>query len=73
MTLFGLHCPPGCSGRPVDAALDHARSLDSVLAEPIEDCLLRDADGRPCLEAKTPVDLDAELRDCPAATSSTAT
>ena len=36
-------------------------SLDTVLAEPIEDCLLPDADGRPCVEAKTPLDLEAEL------------
>ena len=32
-----------------------------MLAEPIEDCLLRDADGEPCLEAKTPLDLEDEL------------
>jgi len=36
-------------------------SLNSVLAEPIEDCLLRDAPGRPCVEAKTPLDLEREL------------
>ena len=36
-------------------------SLNSVLAEPIEDCLLRDAAGNPCVEAKTPLDLEAEL------------
>ena len=29
-----------------------------MLAEPIEDCLLRAPDGAPCLEAKTPVDLE---------------
>ena len=37
------------------------RSLNSVLAEPIEDCLLLDHDGRPCLEALTPVELEAQL------------
>ena len=37
------------------------RSLNSVLAEPIEDCLLTAADGEPCLEARTPVELEAEL------------
>jgi phytoene dehydrogenase-like protein len=36
-------------------------SINSVLAEPIEDCLLRDGDGAPCLEAHTPVELEAEL------------
>ena len=29
--------------------------------EPIEDCLLRTPDGEPCLEAKTPLDLEREL------------
>jgi phytoene dehydrogenase-like protein len=37
------------------------RSLDSVLAEPIEDCLWRTPDGEPCLEARTPPELEAEL------------
>jgi phytoene dehydrogenase-like protein len=37
------------------------RSLDSVLAEPILDCAWRDPDGRPCIEARTPLDLEAEL------------
>jgi phytoene dehydrogenase-like protein len=36
-------------------------SLNSVLAEPIEDCLLRDADGRLCIETKTSMDLEATL------------
>jgi phytoene dehydrogenase-like protein len=36
-------------------------SLNSVLAEPIEDCLWCDADGNPCLEALTPVELESEL------------
>ena len=34
------------------------RSLDSVLAEPVEDVLLRDADGNPCIEVRSPVDLE---------------
>jgi phytoene dehydrogenase-like protein len=32
-----------------------------VLAEPIEDCLLPMPDGAPCLEVKSPLDLEAEL------------
>jgi phytoene dehydrogenase-like protein len=32
-----------------------------VLAEPIEDCLLIAPDGTPCLEAKSPLDLEDEL------------
>lgn len=36
-------------------------SLNSVLAEPIEDCLLVDAHGQPCIEAKTTLDLEHGL------------
>ncbi|MFF1733274.1 FAD-dependent oxidoreductase, partial [Streptomyces sp. NPDC058247] len=36
--------------------------LDAQLAEPIGDCLALDADGRPCIEAKTPLDLERDLR-----------
>jgi len=37
------------------------RSLDSVLAEPIESVILRDRNGDRCLEARTPLDLEADL------------
>ncbi|SKC67143.1 phytoene desaturase family protein [Krasilnikoviella flava] len=69
LTLFGLHMPARLF-RGDAAAHDAAReralaatlaSLDSVLAEPVEDVLLRDADGRPCLEARTPVDLQDDV------------
>src|SRR4051794_8303479 len=36
-------------------------ALDEHLAEPIRECLARDAEGRPCLEAQTPQDLEREL------------
>ena len=36
-------------------------ALDEHLADPIRDCLARDAHGRPCIEAKTPLDLEGEL------------
>lgn len=38
------------------------RQLEAHLAQPLEDCLALDADGRPCLEVKTPLDLERELR-----------
>lgn len=65
MTVFGLHMPARLFRADPDAARDEAlratlRSIDAVLAEPLEECLLRDGDGRPCLEVKTPVDLEAE-------------
>jgi len=68
LTLFGLHMPArlfaGGDGTVArDAALAATlRSLDSVLAEPIEDVLLRDPDGVPCLEVRTPRELEEELR-----------
>jgi phytoene dehydrogenase-like protein len=66
LTLFGLHTPasyfsadPAASAQ---AALDAAlRSLQSVLAEPLEDCLLRAPDGSPCVEIHTPHDLQVDL------------
>jgi phytoene dehydrogenase-like protein len=64
LTLFGLHMPARLFGDESarSAALRATvAALDSVLAEPIEDCLWRDEHGRPCIEAKTPLDLEAEL------------
>ncbi|MFD8788362.1 phytoene desaturase family protein [Kitasatospora sp. NPDC059599] len=64
LTLFGLHMPARLFGDP--AAKDRALAaslaqLDAVLAEPIAGCLATDADGRPCLEARTPVELEREI------------
>ncbi len=66
LTAFVLHMParlfrdhPEQAKR--DAVQATLRSIDSVLAEPIQDCLWRTADGTPCLEARTPVELEAEL------------
>ena len=50
--------PAAAKARAIEATL---RSLDSVLAEPIEDCVWRTPDGEPCLEARTPVELEDEL------------
>jgi phytoene dehydrogenase-like protein len=36
-------------------------SVDSALAEPLPNCLYRDANGEPCLEAVTPLELEAQL------------
>jgi phytoene dehydrogenase-like protein len=62
LTLFGLHMPARLFPAHTEAARTATlASLNSVLAEPIEDCLWRDADGAPCLEVKTPTDLEREL------------
>ncbi|MGW6686384.1 phytoene desaturase family protein [Streptomyces sp. NPDC054961] len=67
LTLFGLHTPARLfrhdnqGAREVLLAATLAQ-LDAHLAEPLTDCLAFDADGRPCIEAKTPLDLERELR-----------
>ncbi len=66
LTLFGLHMPARLFRENEDATREAAlratlASLNSVLAEPIEDCLWRDEQDRPCVEAKTPLDLTREL------------
>ncbi|MDT3400489.1 NAD(P)/FAD-dependent oxidoreductase [Streptomyces sp. B1866] len=67
LTLFGLHAPARLFAAGHDAARDALLAatlaqLDAHLAEPIADCLARDADGRPCVEARTPQDLERDLR-----------
>lgn len=66
LTLFGLHLPARLFRQDNEAARAAAvaatlRSLDSVLAEPIEDCLWHTPAGQPCLEARTPVDLERDV------------
>jgi phytoene dehydrogenase-like protein len=66
LTCFALQLPARLFAGDNDAARERAlrgtlRSLDSVLGEPILDCAWRDSEGRPCVEARTPLDLEAEL------------
>ena len=65
LTYFGLHTPaalfvadPAARDIAVERAL---ASIDAVLAEPLAECISRDRDGRPCVEAKTPQDIEQEL------------
>ncbi|MEU0335945.1 NAD(P)/FAD-dependent oxidoreductase [Streptomyces sp. NPDC006193] len=67
LTLFGLHTPARLFDRDNDAVREELLAatlaqLDAHLAEPLADCLATDADGRPCIEAKTPLDLERDLR-----------
>jgi len=68
LTVFALHTPHSLlSGKDniqmrqqlTRAVLD---SLNSVLAEPIEDLLMVDENGKACIEAKTTQDLQDALR-----------
>ncbi|WP_296195936.1 NAD(P)/FAD-dependent oxidoreductase [uncultured Microbacterium sp.] len=67
LTLFGLQVPhrlvAGADPDEARAALLAAAeaSLDSVLAEPIADCLWHAPDGTPCIEARTTADLERSL------------
>jgi phytoene dehydrogenase-like protein len=66
LTLFGLHTPARLFARDNDAVREELlkaalAQLDAHLAEPLADCLATDADGRPCIEAKTPLDLERDL------------
>lgn len=67
LTVFGLHAPhhlasgadPDRLREDLTSAVLH--SLNSVLAEPIQDVLMEDASGRLCIEAKTTQDLERTL------------
>ncbi|QKW03968.1 NAD(P)/FAD-dependent oxidoreductase [Streptomyces sp. NA02536] len=66
LTLFGLHTPARLFERDNDALREELlkstlAQLDAHLAEPLADCLATDADGRPCLEARSPLDLERHL------------
>lgn len=66
LTYFGLHTPASLFEGDREATRDEAvrralASLDEHLEEPISDCLATDAHGRPCLEAKLPQDVEADL------------
>jgi phytoene dehydrogenase-like protein len=68
LTYFGLHLPaalfddPATRAQRKELALKRAiASLDEHLIDPIESVVARDADGRPCIEAKIPQDIEADL------------
>lgn len=66
LTLFAFHMPARLFARDHDAVKELAlqrtvASLDSVLAEPIEGCLLRTPHGAACIEARTPVEVESEI------------
>jgi phytoene dehydrogenase-like protein len=72
LTLFGLHAPArlfagdrsarsGADAVRDEAVRRHLAGLDAYLEEPLADCLARDAEGRPCIEAVSPCDLEASL------------
>jgi phytoene dehydrogenase-like protein len=67
LTLFGLQVPDRLTAETDAAAYRDAllgaaqATLDSVLAEPIADCVYAAPDGTPCIEARTTGDLEDSL------------
>jgi phytoene dehydrogenase-like protein len=66
LTLFGLHTPAELfaadpAGTRAEAVRRVVRQLDEHLTEPLAGCLARDAEGRPCLQAASPRDVEAAL------------
>ncbi len=66
LTLFGLDMPWSLFAHENDRCRAEAQrrylaSLDQWLDEPLADCLALAKDGRPCVESKTPVDLEDSL------------
>jgi phytoene dehydrogenase-like protein len=64
LTMFVLHTPARLFGSAAarDVAARRAMAaLDAYLEEPLSSCLAVDRDGRPCLEVKTPLDIEAAV------------
>jgi phytoene dehydrogenase-like protein len=66
LTLFGLDVPyrvfaQDHDARKAEVLRRYLVALNGQLAEPIEDCLAQDAEGAPCIEIKTPQDLEREV------------
>jgi phytoene dehydrogenase-like protein len=66
LTLFGLDVPYRLfeqehDARKAETLRRYLAGLNRLLAEPIEECLAVDRAGKPCVEIKTPQDLEREV------------
>lgn len=66
LSLLTLQTPASAfeadpQGRRDEAVRRAIAALDEHLVDPIESVVAHDAQGQPCLEAKSPLDLDADL------------
>ncbi|MEM1070950.1 MAG: NAD(P)/FAD-dependent oxidoreductase [Planctomycetota bacterium] len=66
LTLFGLDMPwrlfeEDHDQKKAKVAELYLRGLNELSDEPFEDCLALDSNGKPCIEVKTPQDLQAEI------------
>ncbi|HEV2806051.1 MAG TPA: NAD(P)/FAD-dependent oxidoreductase [Chthoniobacterales bacterium] len=66
LTLFGLDAPYPLFAKDNEAVRERAEkkflaSMNQWLEEPLEDCLAVARDGSPCIESKSPVDIEESL------------
>jgi phytoene dehydrogenase-like protein len=66
LTLFGVDMPyrlfkDNNDGLRQVVMERYLQGLNQYLDEPIEDCLAIDSDGKSCIEAKTPIDIERDL------------
>lgn len=66
LTLFGLDMPyrlfeTDHDARREEVARRYLQGLNRLCDEPIEECLATDSEGKPCIEIKTPQDLQREV------------
>ena len=66
LTLFGLHTPAELFQADPEATKAKALAgflaeLDKYLVDPLSEIVARNSDGTPCVEAKTPLDLDEAI------------
>lgn len=66
LTYFGLHLPEPLfahdpAARKAEAVRRAVAAIDEHLAEPLMGCVLTAPDGSPCVEAKIPQEIEADL------------
>jgi phytoene dehydrogenase-like protein len=66
ITLFGLNTPASLFDSDHDQKRQkvkelYLKGLNSFFSEKIEDCLAIDTDGNPCIEVKTPQDIEQSV------------
>lgn len=66
LTLFALHLPASLFDKNHDAVKQEVvnrilSGLNDYLERPIQECLAIDADGNPCIEVKTPQELETAI------------
>ncbi|MFM8627685.1 MAG: phytoene desaturase family protein, partial [Candidatus Nanopelagicus sp.] len=66
LTIFALHTPAKLFDKEPQKIKELAKqkalaALNQYLLDPIEDCLSTDTNGQPCIEVKSPLDLENEI------------